>query len=54
MFGKIDLSPTSGPAQLSDALACRCTDVLCHANMVGLVFALYLVHTLSGAKRDLL
>jgi len=46
MLGKIDLPPAFGPAQLSDALARRCTDVLCHASMFGLVDALYLAHAL--------
>jgi hypothetical protein len=48
--GKIDLSPTSGAAQLPNALACRHTDVLCHSNIVVLVFALYLVHPLSDKR----
>ncbi len=51
LFGKVDLPPVPGAAQLSDALArCR-TDVLCHAFMIGLAFALYLAHTLSIAER---
>ena len=45
MLGKVDLSPAFGPAQLPDALPGRRTDVLCHASMIGLVFALYLAHT---------
>jgi hypothetical protein len=51
MLGKVNLSPALGSAQLSDALArCR-TDVLCHANIVGLVSALYLVqHSLAFGK----
>lgn len=48
LLGKINLSPALGPAQLPDSLARRCADVPCHAFMVGLVFALYLAHTLSG------
>ena len=52
MLGKIDLPPAFGPAQLSDALPrCR-TDVLCHASMIGLAFALYLAHTLFGVKGE--
>ena len=48
LLGKVDLPPVSGAAQLSDALTrCR-TDVLCHASMIGLAFALYLAHTLFG------
>jgi len=35
-------------AQLPDSLAGRRTDVLCHAFIIGLAFALYLVHPLSG------
>jgi hypothetical protein len=50
MLGKIDLPPAFGPAQLSDALARRCTDVLCHASMFGLVYALYVAHTLFGVS----
>ena len=49
LLGKVDLSPAFGPAQLPDALARRRTDVLCHASMIGLAFALYLAHTLFGA-----
>jgi hypothetical protein len=48
MLGKVDLAPAFGPAQLSDALTRRRTDVLCHASMIELVFALYLAHTLFG------
>ena len=51
MLGKVDLSPAFGPAQLSDALPGRRTDVLCHASMIGLAFALYLAHTLSGFRK---
>lgn len=47
LFGKINLPPTPGAAQLPDPLARRRTDVLCHPFIVGLVFALYLAHTLS-------
>ena len=54
MLGKVDLSPASGPAQLPDALPRRRTDVLCHASMIGLAFALYLAHTLFGEKGSLL
>ena len=50
MLGKVDLSPAFGPAQLSDALPCGRTDVLCHASMFGLVDALYLAHTLFGVS----
>ncbi len=50
MLGKVDLSPAFGPAQLSDALPRRRTDVLCHASMIGLAFALYLAHTLFGVS----
>jgi hypothetical protein len=46
MLGKVDLPPAFGPAQLSDALTRRRTDVFCHAFMIGLAFALYLAHTL--------
>jgi hypothetical protein len=45
MLGKVDLPPAFGPAQLSDALPRRRTDVLCHASVIGLAFALYLAHT---------
>lgn len=51
VFGKVDLSPVPGTAQLPNALARRSTDVLCHAFIIGLVFALYLAHTLSQARR---
>ena len=51
MLGKIDLPPIPGAAQLPDSLACRRTDVLCHAFIIGLAFALYLVHTLSEARK---
>ena len=50
LLGKVDLPPALGPAQLSDALPRRRTDVLCHASMIGLAFALYLAHTLFGGK----
>ena len=50
MLGKVDLSPAFGPSQLSDALARRHTDFLCHAFMFGLVDALYLAHTLFGFR----
>ena len=46
MLGKVDLSPIPGAAQLPDPLARRRTDVLCHAFIIGLAFALYLAHTL--------
>ncbi len=46
LLGEIDLPPAFGAAQLSDALAGRHADVLCHAFMVVLVDALYLVHPL--------
>jgi tetratricopeptide (TPR) repeat protein len=51
MFGKIDLSPISGAAQLPDPLTRCSTDVLCHPFMFGLAFALYLAHTLSGCQK---
>ena len=51
MLGKVDLPPVPGAAQLPDPLARRRTDVLCHASMIGLAFALYLVRTLSGARK---
>jgi hypothetical protein len=40
------LPPIPGAAQLPDSLPSRRTDVLCHAFIIGLAFALYLVHTL--------
>ena len=48
LLGKVNLSPVPGAAQLPDSLAGRRTDVLCHASMIGLAFALYLVRTLFG------
>ena len=51
MLGKVDLAPAFGPAQLSDAFTRRRTDVLCHASMIELAFALYLAHTLFGRKK---
>jgi len=46
LLGKVDLPPTPGAAQFPDPLPrCR-TDVLCHASIIGLAFALYLAHTL--------
>ena len=51
MLGKVDLSPALRPAQLPDPLARRRTDVLCHAFIIGLAFALYLAHTLSRVPR---
>ena len=51
VFGKVDLSPVPGTAQLPNALARRSTDVLCHAFIIGLVFALYLAHTLFGNRK---
>jgi hypothetical protein len=50
MLGKVNLSPVPGAAQLPDPLTRRRTDVLCHASMIGLAFALYLAHTLFGGK----
>ena len=50
MLGKVDLTPAFAPAQLSDALPGRRTDVLCHAFMIGLACALYLAHTLFGVS----
>ena len=47
LFGKVDLSPVPGAAQFPDSLTRRRTDFLCHAYIIGLVFALYLVHALS-------
>jgi hypothetical protein len=52
LFGKVDLPPTSGAAQLPDPLTRRRTDVLCHAFIIGLAFALYLAHPLSGMKGE--
>ena len=46
LLGKVDLPPVPGAAQLPDPLTRRRTDVLCHAFIIGLAFALYLVHTL--------
>jgi hypothetical protein len=51
LFGKVDLPPIPGAAQFPDPLARRRTDVLCHASMIGLAFALYLAHTLFWRKR---
>ena len=51
MLGKVDLSPALCPAQLSDTLTRRRTDVLCHAFMIELASALYLAHTLSCLPR---
>jgi hypothetical protein len=47
MFGKVDLPPALGPAQLPDSLARRGADVACHVVIIELAFTLYLVHTLS-------
>ena len=46
LLGKVDLPPIPGAAQFPDPLTRRRTDVLCHAFIIGLAFALYLVHTL--------
>jgi hypothetical protein len=46
LLGKVNLPPIPGAAQLPDSLPSRRTDVLCHAFIIGLAFALYLVHTL--------
>jgi len=51
LFGKVNLPPVPCAAQLSDPLARRRTDVLCHASMIGLAFALYLAHTLSDFRK---
>ena len=51
LLGKVNLPPIPGAAQLPDPLARRRTDVLCHAFIIGLAFALYLVRTLSGARK---
>ena len=51
LLGKVNLPPIPGAAQLPDSLAGRRTDVLCHAFIIGLAFALYLVHTLSWARK---
>jgi TPR repeat protein len=51
MLGKVDLPPVPGAAQLPDPLTRRRTDVLCHASMIGLAFALYLAHTLFTVAR---
>jgi len=51
LFGKVNLSPVPGAAQLPDPLARRRTDVLCHPPMIGLAFALYLAHTLFGVGK---
>jgi hypothetical protein len=50
VFGKVDLAPTPGTAKFPDSLSGRRTDVLCHAFMIGLAFALYLAHTLFGRR----
>jgi len=50
MLGKVNLSPALGTAQFPDSLACRRADVPCHAFIIGLACALYLVHPLFGAK----
>ena len=46
LLGKVNLSPIPGSAQLPDSLARRLTDVLRHAFIIWLAFALYLAHTL--------
>jgi len=48
LLGKVNLPPVPGAAQFPDSLPRRRTDVLCHAFIIGLAFALYLAHTLSG------
>src|ERR1035441_4446230 len=50
MLRKINLTPTLGAAQFPDPLSCRRADVPCHPFMIGLAFALYLAHTLSGGQ----
>ena len=50
MLGKVDLPPTPGAARFSDPLARRRTDVLRHAFIIELAFALYLAHTLCRPK----
>jgi len=47
LLGKINLSPGPGAAQFPDPFTRGRTDVLCHAFIIGLAFALYLAHTLS-------
>lgn len=49
MFGKVDLPPALGAAQLPDSLAQSHADIRCHSAMIGLAFPLYLAHTLFGA-----
>ena len=51
LFGKVNLSPVPGAAQLPNSLARRHADVPCHPSMIGLAFALYLAHTLSGRRK---
>lgn len=51
LLGKVDLPPVPGAAQFPNSLARRRTDAPCHAFMIGLGFALYLTHTLSGRRK---
>jgi hypothetical protein len=51
VFGKVNLPPAFGTAQFSDALTCRRADVPCHAFIMELVFALYLVHPLFDVRK---
>jgi hypothetical protein len=48
LFGKVNLPPIPGAAQLPDSLAGRCTNVPCHPSIIGLAFTLYLAHPLSS------
>jgi hypothetical protein len=53
LLGKVNLPPLPGAAQFPDPLTRRRTDVLCHAFIIGLAFALYLAHTLFGDLKAL-
>lgn len=50
LLGKVYLPPIPGVSQLPDPLTRRRTDVLFHAFIMELVFALYLVHPLFAGK----
>src|ERR1017187_7700372 len=52
MLGQINLPPAFGAALFPDSHPDRHADIRCHPFMVGLVFALYLAHPLSGTERE--
>jgi len=54
LLGKVNLPPIPGAARSSDSFAGRFADVPCHSSMIGLVFTLYLAHTLFGMKGALI